>query len=519
VCLLLFVIALAFCQTAPKPNILMILADDFGWANVGYHRNPPTNDVQTPNIDELVKEGIELDRHYVYMFCSPTRSSLQSGRNPIHVNLFNLEPTVSNPADPVSGFAAVPRNMTGIATKLKQAGYATHMFGKWDAGMATPDHTPQGRGYDTSLNYFHHANDYWTERNGACSGTPIVDLWNTDHPAVNLTDPASCSQQAQAGCVYEDQLFQTHVISTINNHDVSTPLFIYWAPHIVHEPLEVPDEFLVKFNFIDVRARHFYQAMVNYMDTAIGNVIAALKSKGLYDNTLIVFSSDNGGPIYNNGTAGANNYPLRGGKASNWEGGVRVNAFASGGFIPPKARGTKRVDLIGVWDWYATFSALAGVDPTDTRAALAKLPPIDSLNMWPYLSGDVASSPRTEVALGDPNGNGINGLILGDYKILLGPNHQAGWTGPVYPNITTNWISADTVAHCGPNYGCLFNLKEDPTEHNDIADQNPDILTKLRNRLLEIRATVFDPDRGAVDPRACQTARTKYNGYWGPWID
>jgi len=275
----------------------------------------------------------------------------------------------------------------------------------------------------------------------------------------------------------------------------------------------------VKFNFIDVRARHFYQSMVNYMDTAIGNVLAALKSKGLYDNTLIVFSSDNGGPIYNNGTAGANNYPLRGGKASNWEGGVRVNAFASGGFIPPKAKGTKKVDLIGVWDWYATFSALAGVDPTDTRAALAKLPPIDSLNMWPYLSGEVESSPRTEVALGDPNGNGISGLILGDYKILLGPNPEAGWTGPVFPNITTNWIAADTVAHCGPNYGCLFNLKDDPTEHNDIAAQNPDILTKLRNRLLEIRATVFNPDRGAVDPRACQTARTKYNGYWGPWID
>jgi len=495
----------------------MILADDFGWANVGYHRNPPTNEVQTPNIDQLVKEGIELDRHYVYKFCSPSRSALQSGRNPIHVNTLNLEPTYYNPADPVSGFSAVPRNMTGIATKLKQAGYATHMFGKWDAGMATPDHTPHGRGYDTSLHYFHHANDYWTERTGVCGPQNIVDLWNTDHPAVNLTDPATCSQLAQTGCVYEDQLFQNHVISTINNHDPSTPLFLYWAPHNVHEPLEVPDEFLTKFYFIDVRARHFYQAMVNYMDTAIGNVVAALKSKGLYDNTLIVFSADNGGPIYNNGTAGANNYPLRGGKMSNWEGGVRVNAFASGGFIPPSQRGTKKEDLIALWDWYSTFSYLAGVDPTDERAALAKLPPIDSLNMWPYLSGEVAASPRTEVALGTPNG--INALILGDYKILLGPIEQAGWTGPIYPNITTNWISADTVAHCGPNYGCLFNLKEDPTEHNNIADANPDILTKLRARLLEIRATVFNPDRGDVDPRACQTARNKYNGYWGPWID
>ena len=91
--------------------------------------------------------------------CSPSRSSYQSGRLPIHVNVVNLDMSFANASDPVSGFAGVPRNMTGIAAKLKSAGYATHMVGKWDAGMATPDHTPKGRGYDSSLIYFHHAND------------------------------------------------------------------------------------------------------------------------------------------------------------------------------------------------------------------------------------------------------------------------------------------------------------------------------------------------------------------------
>ena len=90
--------------------------------------------------------------------CSPTRSSVQSGRLPIHVNVVNADMNVVNPNDTVVGFAGIPRNMTGIASKMKEAGYATHMAGKWDAGMATPDHTPAGRGYDTSILYFHHAN-------------------------------------------------------------------------------------------------------------------------------------------------------------------------------------------------------------------------------------------------------------------------------------------------------------------------------------------------------------------------
>ena len=123
-----------------KPHILMLLFDDFGWADAGWHRNytapggeyvPYTEEVQTPALNALVHEGIELDRNYIYKYCSPTRSSLQSGRNPYHVNPLNLEPTVANTSDPVSGFAAVPRNMTGIATKLAAAGYKTAAFGKW----------------------------------------------------------------------------------------------------------------------------------------------------------------------------------------------------------------------------------------------------------------------------------------------------------------------------------------------------------------------------------------------------
>ena len=117
-----------------RPHILMILVDDFGWANAGWHRYPLGSDpeVVTPNLNALVQEGIELNRTYAYKFCSPTRSSLQSGRLPTHVNDQNLRPDISNPKDPVSGFAAIPRNMTGMAAKMKMAGYSTHQVGKWD---------------------------------------------------------------------------------------------------------------------------------------------------------------------------------------------------------------------------------------------------------------------------------------------------------------------------------------------------------------------------------------------------
>lgn len=147
-----------------KPHILLILVDDFGFNNVGFHRERNGSggkldrEVSTPNLDNLARSGIELNRHYTYNYCSPSRASLQSGRLPVHVSWFNDDPITHNPEDPVSGFAGIPRNMTGIAEKLRGAGYRTHMTGKWDAGMATWEHTPMGRGYETFFGYYHHAN-------------------------------------------------------------------------------------------------------------------------------------------------------------------------------------------------------------------------------------------------------------------------------------------------------------------------------------------------------------------------
>jgi len=488
-------------SAADKPHILFLIVDDWGWANVGYHRNPPTKEVQTPNFDSLVKDGLELDQNYVFHFCSPSRSSLMTGRLPIHVNDLNKVATY-NPDDPIGGYAGIPPNMTGIAEKLRSVGYETHMVGKWHAGGVTPAQIPAGRGFDTSFGYLRGANDYYTERDGQCNKTPVVDLWDTDKPAwgVNGTGPDN----------YEEALFTERVLKVINNRDTTKPLFLYYAPHIVHTPLEVPDRYVNMFSFIDDHDRQYYHAMTKYLDDFIGELTSTLKDKGLWDNLLWVTSSDNGGPIYPGG--GANNYPLKGGKKSDWQGGIRVNGFVSGGYLPEKMRSQKTDGYIHIADWYATFCYLAGVDPTDKRAAEAKLPPIDSLNMWPMLSGQNMTSPRVDIPAT------YSTLISGDYKILQGNVGQAGWTGPQYPNLTNPNGGISVVEHCGDG-GCLYNIKEDPEERVNLATRMPDILKEMQQKLAMYQATYFNPDRGKQPPAACEMVKNKYKGFWGPFID
>jgi arylsulfatase I/J len=224
--------------------------------------------------------------------------------------------------------------MTGLAENLKAAGYKTAMAGKWDAGMATPQHTPHGRGYDTSLNYFSHKvgvrcpphasradcashalqNDFWSQANmqTCCEkDQTIIDFWHTDQGAsdVNSTD-------------YSEFLYQTELLAAIERHDASdaeAPLMLFYAPHVAHCPLQVPKRYYDKFGFmtddeskcsaqtvkglhsidphfpeLEYKCRQQYHAMVSIMDDVVGNLTTALKAKGMWENTLVIFSSDNG---------------------------------------------------------------------------------------------------------------------------------------------------------------------------------------------------------------------------------
>ena len=260
----------------------------------------------------------------------------------------------------------------------------------------------------------------------------------------------------------------------------------------------------------------------------------------MWENTLLVLTSDNGGPIYLgdfNDAGGANNYPLRGGKRSNFEGGVRTNAFVSGGVIPASRRGQIEQGLIGIEDWYSTFCFLAGVDPTDHKSPAAGIPPVDSHNMWPLLSGQTTTSPRSEVYLGAavplPGLRGgptiAQAIIDSDgYKLIAGNIIDGIWQGPFFPNqsSTTDWDESTDYVDCGganPVYpypgACLFNVFSDPTEHEDIAAKNPAKVAQLTTRLKQLTETAFSPLRGGTTNVPCETSSTKWSGFLGPWLE
>jgi len=516
-----------------SPHIVMLLIDDLGWGNVGWHRRDLPEEVKTPEMDSLVAHGIELKRFYAFKYCSPTRSALQTGRNPIHVNVANGRTDLHNPKDPISGYFGIPRNMTAIAAKLATAGYATHAVGKWDAGIATFEHTPVGRGYLTWTGYFGHCNDYWNQvdKCGMSCGSDkqMIDLWTQNrtesHPAKTRINPRSCSQKNQhAGCRFEDDKFKDVALRVINEHPLDgTPLFLFWATHGIHGPREVPHATYNKFANISDPRRRMYAALVSYVDGLIHEVVSAMKNRNMWEDTLIFMSSDNGGD------GEANNWPLRGAKFSNWEGGIHVPAFVSGGALRENQRGTKLEGLAAVWDFYATFCDIAGVDPEDKAAAEAGLPAVDSISQWSYWRGKTHVAPRTELAIGGVLGASagvvkpgadqttVEGLIQGRWKLLVGSFSEAIWTGPKYPNKTSSKEEWEVSAHCYS--GCLFDLVADPSEHDDLSALNPKIVKHMLKRIHEINRTVFSPHRGVPDPLGCKTALKEYGGVWGPFLD
>ena len=389
--------------------------------------------------------------------------------------------------------------------------------------MATKVHTPVGRGYASGLTYFDMDTSFWTESKPGC-GTkkaPLmtVDMWNNESPGLGYNGTPTCSQTNQAGCTYQDDVFVKRMLDVIEGYNASSgqPLFLFWAPHAPHDPYEAPQAYLDKFAHITQQERQFYSAMVNLLDDNVGRVVAALKAKGIWENLLLVGSSDNGGPEGDG--YGANNFPLRGGKSSNWQGGVRVNAFAAGGAIPPARRGATEAGLIELSDWYATFVALAGGDTADPVAEKAGLPAVDGLDMWPLLSGANGTSPRQYVVMGSSDGTPqdgnatVQGVLRADgWKLLLGKVENNWWTGPTYPNSTTYPSGS---FNCGK--GCLFNVFTDPTEHNDVAADHPDIVAQLTKVASDY--VVYSPDRGTNDGEACNKAFARHSGFYGPFVD
>eukprot|EP01060_Flectonema_neradi_P000751 TRINITY_DN10467_c1_g1_i1.p1 TRINITY_DN10467_c1_g1~~TRINITY_DN10467_c1_g1_i1.p1 ORF type:complete len:519 (+),score=73.58 TRINITY_DN10467_c1_g1_i1:43-1599(+) len=504
---------LASACAAPEkklPNIIAFLGDDMGWSNAGWHNN----NTQTPTMDSLIKnEGIELDRHYVFFYCSPTRTSLMSGRLPLHVTENNDHACGLN--------GPAPLEMTFIPEKLKSAGYVTHQVGKWHVGgSATLSATPVGRGFDSSFGYLSGAEDHYKNTNGQCGGCGShVDLWRSDRPAYGENNTQ-----------YSAQMYGQEVEKILRAHNQSSPLFMYLATQDAHAPNQ-PDHYAKLYPSTYTDAFIDYNGMISGVDDMMKNLTSTLKELDMWDNTFILFSSDNGGPASAkvSGSA-ANNYPLRGGKHTSWEGGHRVISFVTGGLIPKEKRGTKLEGYIHVADWYTTFCNLAGVDPKDPKAVAAGYPDVDGLDMSDYILGSSAVSPRTEVPLSSlyadhprdlsPPVNGSAALIVGDYKLVRFAQPYCFWQGVVYPNQTTDH-KHEPDCSCGVE-GCLFDIINDPGEHNDLKNTLPD-----KHAELLARAQALDKEsieygrpqqwRGQVNNTLACEQLVKNSGFWGPY--
>eukprot|EP00051_Salpingoeca_urceolata_P015777 m.206420 g.206420 ORF g.206420 m.206420 type:complete len:647 (-) comp18500_c1_seq5:16-1956(-) len=466
------------------PNIVYFLVDDLGYANVGFHNDEPL----TPVIDNLAHTGLQLDRFYTYKFCSPTRSSLMSGRLPLHVNQQNHPPE-----EPGGG---VPLNMTIFPDKLKKLGYQSHQIGKWHCGMSSTDRLPVQRGFESSFGYLSGAEDHFKQtRDGK------VDFWRSELPAYHENGTYGTFQ------------YTREALRIIRSHPADTPLFLYMAYQNVHSPLQVPTNFTDLYPKVKYPPRQKCLGMISAVDESIGTIVAALKDAELWDNTLVIFSSDNGGPHDH-----ANNYPFRGSKGSDFEGGVRVAAYINGGLLPDHRRGQHVDAMMHVADWYATFGHLAGFEVEDDRAKAAALPQPDSLNMWDLLMGTNSTSPRTELPLsGNASGTGLIMTIDGhDYKLVRGKQGTSFFPGVHQPNSTDDGSKSNV--DCGT--GWLFDLTVDPVEHNNLAKSaaHATILKTMQARAAEFDASVFQSAGYAkADPMATVAANARYHGFWGPW--
>lgn len=499
----------------PPAKIVLVLADDLGWGDVGFHN---TSLVHTPTMDQLVRDGVELRRHYVHYYCTPSRASLQSGRLPVHLLL-----TLPGPCD---RNGAIPREMTGLAERLKYAGYATHHVGKWDAGMVTPRHTPWGRGYDHSLAFFGHGHWAWTQKewggsttnatafpSDVISGAAITDLWDTDKPS-QLNGSANA-----------EYLFRDRIVNALGTEG---RVFLQYDSKLPHYPLQVPPAYGTNVTGSIDNAR-VYRGMVSFLDDQLGAIVSATASA--WNTTLIIFSSDNGGFVNPadgpcntttsgdgelghgtacfNGQMGASNYPLRGGKNSLFEGGIRSVAFVSGGYLPPNRRGTKLNDMVHIADWYATLCGLVGASTDDDDAE----PPLDSIDIWPAIVG-LAPSARKSFLLD------ATCYLRGEWKYII-PTTTLGANalgGPDYPNSSSPLDPISTRStKCGPN-GCLFNVVQDPQETADQVQHHlqDGLLDALKTEMAALLPTIYTVDH-SDDPDCLTAARELYGGYYGPW--
>ncbi|XP_067939280.1 arylsulfatase B-like [Watersipora subatra] len=481
------------CGAVSQPNIVFIIADDYGWNDIGYHGS----EIKTPNLDKLAGNGVKLENYYVQPICTPSRSQLMSGRYQIHTGLQN---GVIWPCMP----SGLPLEDPTLADKLKAAGYSTHMIGKWHLGFYKEDYTPTARGFDTYRGYLTGSESYYTRARSELSFSGIDYTVNT-----TASNDTYGEYSAHLFAGHAQQLIQAHASQT------TAPLFLYMAFQSVHSPLEVPESYEKQYAHIQDKHRRVYAGMVSALDEAVGNITRTLEESGLMENTILVFTTDNGGQTIE----GGNNAPLRGRKATYWEGGVRGVGFVSSPLL--KRHGVVSRELIHITDWYPTLVYLAGGSMVGTKP--------DGFSLWDTINLGLPS-PRKEILHNiDPmypvKGTSVSKVFdtsvqaairYGDWKLLTGDPGFDGWVPEptLFPDYSARFNDSDTTSSGTQNL-YLFNIALDPFEKFEVSSKYPQIVDMLLLKLAAYNQTAVPVNYPDPDVR-CNPAL--HGGFWKPWL-
>jgi arylsulfatase A-like enzyme len=430
-----------------KPNVVFILADDLGREDCGFMGG---REIKTPHLDKLAAAGTRLDAFYVQPVCSPTRAALLTGRYPMR---HGLQVGVVRPWAQYG----LPLNERTLPQALKEAGYATAIAGKWHLGHFAPEYLPTRRGFDHQYGHYNGAIDYFTHvRDGGLD-------WHKDDKACH------------------DEGYSTHLIARdaaafIRDTAGKKPFFLYVPFNAVHTPHQAPASYTEPYpNLKGERLK--YAGMLAAMDEAIGQIVAAVDKAGVRGSTLFIFSSDNGGPqpgvVTDNGK-------YRAGKGTLYEGGVRVAALAAWeGHIPAGSTVTEPLHIV---DWYPTLLKRCGAKAEQEL-------PLDGRDLWPTLT-EGKLSPHDAILLNTTPQTGA--VRVGDWKLVVRTGAEDIDGGPAKKDAKQSLE--------------LFNLKDDPYEKTNLADQKSEKVKELKAVLAEFAKQAVPPQakpkpKGFVSPK------------------
>lgn len=435
--LLLILLATQTCYAQNKPNIIIIVADDLGWADVGFHGG----NIDTPSLDRLAREGAIFDRFYTTPICSPTRAALMTGRDPIRLGVAyaTIMPWINNGVHPDEHF---------MPESFAAAGYQTALVGKWHLGHSQETFHPNQRGFQHFYGHLHTQVGYYPPF-GVQGGKDFQVNGKTINPDG-----------------YETFLLAKEATRWIAERDQDRPFFLYMPFIAPHTPLDAPQDLKDKYanmkferepsrspsdatyRFSGIlgyqEARPLFAAVVDAMDQAIGQVLDVLDQQNIADNTIVLFFSDNGGAVY--ATGGSYNVPLRGGKGETFEGGIRVVSTIR---WPAKIKpGSKVESIFSIMDVFPTLASAASIEPQNKRK-------FDGRNMLNAIINNEYKSLEDWLFFTSET------PIRGTFSLTA---FNEEWK--LIQDIAQGFLSADIK-----NY--LFKVKDDPYEHNNLAAANP----------------------------------------------